>query len=146
MIKEGRVLTSAVMLALFAGMAGYALTFPPKARFLPLVIGIPGLVLCIAQMLLEHRSHKHEEREPGEVRREFVMFGWFGLFIVAILIFGFAYAGPVLVGAYLHFDWRERPLVSIGAGLVTFAVLYGVFEWALELRLYGGLLDGWLPG
>ena len=146
MIFEGRILISFIMLALFAGMVGYAYTFPADARFLPWVIGIPGLLFSIAQFIIELRNPATERREPEERRRELKMFAWFVAFIVAILLFGFIYAGPVLVAAYLYFDWNERPLVVIVSALVAFAIFFGVFEWALELRLFDGFLGRWLPG
>jgi hypothetical protein len=121
-------------------------TFPPDARFLPWVIGIPGLIFCIAQLAIELRSGKSEAREPAERRREWAMFAWLVAFIAGILLFGFVYAGPVLVAAYLYFDWNERPLTCLLAALVAFGILYGVFEWALELRLFDGFLGRWLPG
>jgi small-conductance mechanosensitive channel len=145
MIFEGRIVVSIIMLALFAGMVGYAFTFPADARFLPWVIGIPGLLFCIGQLIIELRNRTPEEREPGERRRELKMFAWFVAFIVAILLFGFVYAGPVLVAAYLYFDWHERPIVVVTSAIVAFAVLFGIFEWALELRLFGGFLDRLLP-
>jgi putative Ca2+/H+ antiporter (TMEM165/GDT1 family) len=145
MIFEGRIAVSLIMLALFAGMVGYAFTFPADARFLPWVIGIPGLLFCIGQLIIELRNRTPEERDPGERRRELKMFAWFVAFIVAILLFGFVYAGPVLVAAYLYFDWHERPIVVVTSAIVAFAVLFGIFEWALELRLFGGFLDRMLP-
>jgi small-conductance mechanosensitive channel len=140
MIFEGRIIISVVMLALFAGMVLYAFSFPPDARFLPWVIGIPGLLFCIGQLALELRSGKSEARPSEERRRELKMFAWLIAFIVGILLFGFVYAGPVLVAAYLYLDWNERPLTVLISALVAFAIFYGVFEWALELRLFGGFL------
>jgi hypothetical protein len=146
MIFEGRIVVSAVMLAIFAAMVGYAATFPADARFLPWVIGIPGLVFSIAQFVIELRSGESEARSPEERRRELKMFAWLVAFIVAILLFGFVYAGPALVAAYLYFDWRESPLTVLASALVAFAIFYGVFERALELRLFDGFLGPWLPG
>ena len=140
MIFEGRILVSVIMLALFAGMVLYAATFPADARFLPWVIGMPGLLFCIGQLVLELRNGKSEARPPEERRRELKMFAWLIAFIVGILLFGFVYAGPVLVAAYLYFDWNERPLTVLISAVVAFAIFYGVFEWALELRLFGGFL------
>jgi hypothetical protein len=146
MIFEGRIVVSVIMLAVFAGMVGYAITFPPDARFLPWVIGIPGLIFCIGQLYLE-LSRGHSEARPAEERRrELIMFGWLVVFIAGILLFGFVYAGPVLIAAYLYLDWHERPLTCLLSALVAFGIFYGIFERALELSLYGGFLDRWLPG
>jgi hypothetical protein len=140
MIFEGRIVISVIMLALFAGMVGYAITFPADARFLPWVIGIPGLLFCIGQLIIEVRSGKSEARPWEERRRELVMFAWLAAFVIGILLFGFVYAGPVLVAAYLYFDWNEKPLVVIISAVVAFLIFYVIFEWALELRLFAGLL------
>jgi hypothetical protein len=144
MISEGRIVVSAIMLALFAGMVGYAATFPADARFLPWVIGIPGLLFAIAQFAIELRSRAPEERDPAELRLEIRMFAWLVGFVAGILVFGFVVAGPALVAAYLYFDWNERPLTVLLSALVTFAIFYGIFEWALELRLFDGFLWRWL--
>ena len=146
MIFEGRIIISVVMLAMFAGMVLYAFTFPPDARFLPWVIGIPGLVFCIGQLVIELRSAAPPPRPAEERRRELKMFAWFVAIIVGILLFGFVHAGPVLIAAYLYLDWNERPLTIVIAALVAFGIFYGVFEWALELRLFDGFLGRWLPG
>ena len=146
MIFEGRVVVSFIMLALFAGMVFYAWTFPADARFLPWVIGIPGLLFSLAQFIVELRTREAEKRSPDERRREVKMFAWFLAFIVGILLFGFVYAGPALIAAYLYFDWNERPMVVAISALIAFGIFYGVFEWALELRLFDGFLAPWLPG
>lgn len=140
MIFEGRIVISVVMLAIFASMVFYALTFPPDARFLPWVIGIPGLLFCIAQLVIELRREPPEPRAPAERRREFKMFAWFVAIIVGILLFGFVYAGPVLIAAYLYFDWNERPLTVLVSALVAFGIFYGIFERALELYLFEGFI------
>ena len=146
MIFEGRIAISAIMLAIFAGMVGYAVTFPPEARTLPWVIGIPGLVLCIAQLVTEIRNRPEKKIDPAETRRELVMFGWVAAFIIGVLLFGFILAGPVLLAAYLWFDWREPPRVIAISAAICFAILYGVFERALGMDLFAGLVTGWLLG
>jgi hypothetical protein len=145
MIFEGRILISVIMLAILAGMVGYAATFPAEARFLPWVIGVPGVLLCAAQLVNELRSRPGKPvAEPAERRRELMMFGWVAIFIAGILLFGFIIASPVLVAAYLHLDWRERPLaIALSAGL-CWATLYLVFERALGMDLFDGLVFAWL--
>ena len=56
MSVNGKLLMSLVMLAIFAGMVLVAAGYPPEARLLPLVIGIPGLALCLLQVAYELRD------------------------------------------------------------------------------------------
>ena len=146
---EGRIVVAGLMTLIFATMVGVAFTFPGEARFLPLVIGIPGLVLCIAQLLIELRGKPDpdEKVHTSEDRiAELKMFGWFFAFIAGIILFGFPYAGPVLVLLYLHFSWGEKWYVSLGAAAFAFAVLHGLFDYVLGLPLFEGLVYQWIYG
>jgi hypothetical protein len=146
MIFEGRIAISVIMLAIFAGMVGYAFTFPAEARFLPWVIGIPGLVLCAAQLIIELRTRPEKSHDPAKTRRELVMFGWVAGFIAGVLLFGFIIAGPLMLAAYLWFDWKEPPRVIVISAVLCFAILYGVFEKALGMDLFPGLVTAWILG
>jgi Tripartite tricarboxylate transporter TctB family len=64
-MNSGRIFMSAVMLAIFVVMVGLATQYPPQARFMPLVIGIPGFVLCLFQLAIEIRARRRHL--PGEV-------------------------------------------------------------------------------
>ena len=146
---EGRVLISGIMLAIFAIMVAMATTYGPEARFLPLVIGIPGLVLCIIQFMTELKSKPGEDEKTytAEDRRaELKMFAWFSVFVFGIILFGFPYAAPLIVAAYLHFSWGEKWYVSLGAAAFAFAVLHGIFNYVLGLPLFEGLVYQWIYG
>jgi hypothetical protein len=41
------------MLGIFSTMVGIALTYPPQARFMPLVVGIPGIGLTLLELARE---------------------------------------------------------------------------------------------
>jgi hypothetical protein len=43
------------MLAVFGIMVGVSFTYPEGARFMPLTIGIPGILLCLLQIGLDFR-------------------------------------------------------------------------------------------
>ncbi len=45
-----------VMLAIFVAMVGVASTYPGDARFMPFVVGIPAIALCLLQLVLDHRA------------------------------------------------------------------------------------------
>ena len=147
MIYNGALLTSIVMFAIFGGMAGAAATFTAASGFLPLVIGIPGTILCGIQVIVELTSPQKPDTEgaaaadhEAAVARERVMFGWLFGFFAGVLAFGFLYAAPVLVFAFLYFKDRERLWVAAAAAAVSFAVLYGAFARLLELTLFEGLV------
>ena len=113
---EGRILTIFIMVAVFAVAVGLAFTYAPDARFLPLVIGIPGLVLSLVQFIKELREPSEPVVTSEEHRREGAMFIWFIIFVGGLVLFGFLYAGPALVAggfpsqseaeSWLGEEWR----------------------------------------
>ncbi len=145
---EGRVLVAGIMLLIFTVMVGVAFTFPGEARFQPLVIGIPGLALSLTQFVIELRGKDPEEKTfTAEDRMaELKMFGWFAVFIFGIILFGFPYAGPLIVALYLHFSWGEKWYVSLGAAAFSWAILHGIFDYVLGLPLFEGLVYEWIYG
>jgi Tripartite tricarboxylate transporter TctB family len=143
---EGRKVTAGIMFAIFAVMVGFAFTYEPDARFLPLVVGIPGLVLSALQLAIELRPGSGKDIAAEDPRAEWKMYGWFVLFVAGIVTFGFPYAGPVLVASYLYVSWKEKWYVCLAAGLFAWAVLYGVFEQFLGLPLFEGLVYQFLYG
>lgn len=61
-----------VMLAIFVGMVGVATTYPPEARAMPFVIGLPGIALCLFQLFLDMRAARQvTQGTPLDTRNEF---------------------------------------------------------------------------
>ena len=55
-LTHGRTLFTLVMFSIFAVMVYIATGYPPAARLLPLVIGIPGIALTLLQVVLDVRD------------------------------------------------------------------------------------------
>jgi hypothetical protein len=55
-----------VMLAIFAVMVGISATYPPGARFMTFVVGIPAIGLCLLQLAIDF----HRARAPEAARSE----------------------------------------------------------------------------
>lgn len=145
MTFDGRTLTTFVMLVLFAGASLLALGLPQKAAFMPLLLGIPGTIFCLWQFVLDIRREPEppraaDETEDGRGRSETEVFLWLGAFSVAMIGFGFLVGGPLVVLAFVRFSSRESWRNALVAGAGTFAVIYGVFIWLLELPLFQGLV------
>ena len=140
-----RAATSLFMLALFAGASLLALGLPQKAAFMPLLVGIPGAILCLWQLVLDLRrppvaDKKADDETVGETRSEIEIFLWLGAFSGMIIGFGFVIGGPFVVAAFLRLGNRESWQIALIAGAGTFAVVYGVFILLLELPLFQGLV------
>ena len=58
-----------LMLATFTIMVGVAATYPPDARFMPFVVGIPAIGLCLLQLVLDWRAGAPAP-EPKDTRSE----------------------------------------------------------------------------
>lgn len=56
-----------VMLAIFAAMVGIASTYPSGAAFMPLIVGIPAIGLCLLQLALD--LYRRRTAEPADTSR-----------------------------------------------------------------------------
>ena len=144
-IMNGRVATALVMFLIFASMSLLALGFPAKARLLPLLVGIPGTLLGLVQLIVEIRQSAKDTDDAEKFSiAERNMFVWLFLFFFGILAFGFMYASAPLVFAFLYVGRKESMAVALTSAVATWAVLYGVFEKAFEIPLFPGLIVEWL--
>lgn len=55
LILNGRVLTALIMFAFFVTTVGVALGYPAQARFMPLVVGLPGIAFTLFELVKEVR-------------------------------------------------------------------------------------------
>lgn len=61
-MKSGKFVMTVVMLAIFSVMVGIAWQYPPQSRFMPFVVGIPAIALCLLQLYLDFcRSRRVKE-------------------------------------------------------------------------------------
>ncbi len=55
-----------LMLAIFVAMVGTAATYPADARFMPFVIGIPAIGLCLLQLFIDLKRKPAAAKDGGE--------------------------------------------------------------------------------
>jgi hypothetical protein len=147
-----RLVVAVAMFAVFAGMVGVSLSYPPDARFLPLVVGVPGTALAAIQVAVEivnARGGYGPAAVDGESRatrrRELLMFAWTFGYIAAVIPFGILPATTVFLFAFHRFDQGESAKLSLAIAAGGFVVLYGVFDVLLKTPLFEGLLLQALP-
>lgn len=64
LICNGRVMMALVMFLIFMAMVGFALGYPAQARFMPLVVGLPGIGFTLFELIKETRRALTETNEP----------------------------------------------------------------------------------
>lgn len=145
MRPDGRLMVSVMMLAIFVFFVGQALTFREGAGTMPLLVGIPAILLCLLQIALDLRKGRGNiVKSAMLIAEERPIVLWLLAFFFAIIAFGFAYGAPPLVAAYLYFAARERPVVAVAGGIFCVAVLSFLFERLLNIQLFEGLVTGLL--
>ncbi len=154
-MNSGRIFMSVLMLAIFAAMVAVATQYPPQARFMPLVIGIPGLVLCIYQLIVELRARSEppevvadgavaRSRAAEERRREVTLWVYFVALITSLILFGFWVTIPVFLTIYLRHAAGESWRFALGLGLAGSGILFLVFHKGLGVVLHGGFITAHL--
>ena len=148
---NGQTITALLMTVIFAVMVLIATQYPPDARMLPLVIGIPGTILCLIQLGFEllscHRkppsSGDEANLEYANVSKELMFFLWFPGFIISVLLIGFVATALLMVFLFLR-SQRESMKLSAGLSLGGALVLYTVFELVLMMPLFNGVIIQWI--
>ena len=131
-------------LAVAAAYAVYAaLRWPPKAALFPLTMGIPLLVLAVAQTVLELRGPPPAGAPAGTVRRGLAVFAWMGTFILLVLLAGFPIAVPIFVFFYLVMESREKLVLSAALAVAAWGAFYLLFIRVLHFPFDDGLIISW---
>jgi hypothetical protein len=137
---------AAVFSAGLAAAAAYAvftaLRWPPKAALFPLVMGIPLLVLALAQIVIDVRHAQQPEGPPRGGLAALGILAWMAGFIALVLLIGFPLAVPLLIVAYLRIAGREPWLLSIALAAAAWGIFHLLFQKLLHFPFEAGLLIG----
>ena len=149
------------LVAIFLVAVWWGWEWPYIAKLMPVyVAAIPGLVLAVIQLFREAsgseaRSAEQAEGvemddttkvdldEKTELRRTLVYFAWFIGGAAGIWLLGIVITLPLLVFLYMLVDGREKLIPSIVMTACTYGLIWGLFEYTLEMRWPPGLLFGY---
>jgi hypothetical protein len=143
--------------AIIAVLAAWGLTetaaWPIKTALYPRVIGIPLLVLAVAETVLSLRGKEaagggeamdvsfSDEVPAGVARRRTVsIVAWMVGFYLAISLIGFPRAIPLFICAYLRGQAKEAWSISLLLPAVAWLGFYLLFVRLLHLPFGEGLL------
>jgi len=132
--------------------------WPYIAKLMPVyVAAVPGLVLALVQLYREVTDWEGRRGKKGggiemdqvmmtgldrrtEIRRTITFFAWFIGGALAIWLLGIVIALPLLILLYTLVEGREKWWVSALMAAATFALIWGLFEYLLEMRWPKGML------
>jgi hypothetical protein len=147
---------------IFVVLVLYASTgYPPRARYVPQVIGIFSLICLAIQLVLDcfpalgNRYREVEEvnvfnrniygeKAPGvggtRLQLEINTFSWLVALLAGLLLFGFLISIPFYILFYLrlqaHISWLKSAICAVG----TWLFVYLIFARLFEIRLYTGFI------
>ncbi len=146
-----RVITDSVVLGLLVFFVALAVGYPPQAKLVPLVVGVPALILMIAEY-----SHQMRRRKPvaGEaedkdaeprvmLRTELGYVAWFGWLSLGSYLLGFRISIPLFMFPILRFRFKQSLRTSVLLTAAVWVVLYVGFERLLRVPLDCGVLFHW---
>jgi hypothetical protein len=149
------------LIAVFLGAIWWGWEWPYIAKMMPVyVAALPGLVLAVIQVIREasgseaRRAAQAEGIEMDEVHdvkldkktellRTLAFFGWFIGGAAGIWLLGIVYALPLLVFLYMLIEGKEKLYPTIVMTVFTYGLIWGLFEYTLEMRWPPGLLFGY---
>lgn len=154
MRQTGDVLMSLGVTAVGIGAVGMALQWPYKAALYPLAIGIPVIIMGIAQLILsllgkgktaeKLTSMTIDASEDVDTtlvsRKDFLTFLWILVFFLLVFLFGFTIAGPLIVLLYLKIQSKEGWVTTLLSTASILVFFYSLFIWIMQVQFP----DGWV--
>jgi hypothetical protein len=149
------------LVAIFISAAWWGWDWPYIAKLMPVYIAaVPGMVLGIIQLYREASgveardakraegvqmddTHKAGLDKDIERRRTLTYFAWFIGGAVGIWLLGIVITLPLLAFLYMLIEGREKLVPSFIMAGAVYAMVWGLFEYTLEMRWPPGLLFGY---
>ncbi len=141
-----------VMLFIITAMVLISFRYPVEARFMVLVVGLPGIGLCLLQLGIDYRKYGRADKPEtpaadaravaGEAapentfRNEMVLWGYFIGLIAGVLLFGFYVAVPVYLFVFLLFIARLKATTALIYTVAASIFLYLLFTHVFKLPLH----------
>ena len=143
-----------------------SLSYPYRAKMVPLAIGIPTFLFFLYQFLTDWfpslerllpGSHGtvsgnpeislalQESGTPIDLRRrEMVLFLWLLGLALAFFLLGILVAVPLFSLGYIYFQSRDGWKLALGYGLSAWLLVYLLLVKLLNAQIFPGLLFDWL--
>ena len=136
-------IVSAFVLLLLAAMTVAATGYQYEARLMPLVIGVPSIVLAAIQCFRaspEPEPARQGGRRDHQTSAELTAMGWLTAFVGLVVVGGVLVGGAAAVVVTQRIWLRETWRTALIGGALSAGLLVAVFERQLGIALFQGLL------
>ncbi|MFC1905703.1 tripartite tricarboxylate transporter TctB family protein [Chloroflexota bacterium] len=148
---SSRLLIGILVVSLFTGV--FSLTYPSiKTKLVPAFASWLIFVLAAIELRKELRikdeakdttdqnaDSEQEVRSEGTMWKTLLPFGWIVGFLLGVYLVGFLITIPLFILSYLK-TYAHGWLISIALAAVATGLIYAVFEVALQVRLFPGVI------
>ena len=140
-MREKNLLFCLVVFICMAAAFVATLSYPPDARFFPIIVISLCGVVALWELVKTYRQKGEKSPEPEkEYRRQFIFtVAWIVAYVLIIWLLGLTIGLTLITFAYVKTHekgWRWAIIMPI----ITFLLAYVGFERLLQTPLYEGLL------
>jgi len=147
-VNHSYVIVNLLYLGLVLLVVVPSLGFEGQAGLVPLVLGIPTLVMIlfsVARELLSPRAAPDDSAEVAPWTRAVPIVAWLAVFCVLVFLIGFLLTIPIYIVLFLRgFARLSWPRCAIAA-VTVWALVYVSLKFLLHRILFEGVLFGAIP-
>lgn len=153
-VQPAVIIANTLLLVLAGTIVIASLQYVFRQRIVPLVIGIPTLVMLVAIVLSDFSPRLNRiiimaslgspqeglnEDVTASWKRIFVIAGWLLGLSVALFVFGFYVAVPIFLVAFFLVEAKTTAVVAVLFSLAVCAVVYFFFPYILGIEIWPGI-------
>ena len=141
-MRSPDTLLAATLLVVFVAMVATSNGYPPAARLVPMLVGIPAIVLAAYQVWRERAAAPHggvgrtTERRKDPIDPSTI--AWFAVFALIVLVGGFTVGGPIAVIVSQRMWLKESWRTALIGGAAAFVLLSVFVDRLMGLVLFSG--------
>ena len=147
-VNHSYVIVNLVYLALVLLVVVPSFGFDGQAGLVPLVLGIPTLVMILFSLgreLLSPRAAPDDSAEVAPWARAAPIVAWLAVFCVLVFLIGFLLTIPVYIVLFLRYfgklSWQRCAIAAVA----VWALVYVSLKFLLHRILFEGVLFGAIP-
>ena len=110
--QSGQRILQICAILLFGSVCIASWSYPPKARWIPLIIATTGLLIALVDFYMPAHKDENDKEAPPTAgvppRKELVVWLWVGVLFLLVVSFGLIIGSAVFLAVFLKYFWKEK--------------------------------------